>query len=309
MERFAMIRVVLFDLGLTLVDPRNRPFPHVRDALQIIQSFTTAKGKPLAVGLVSDFELPTPPATPAKIAAIFDRYLALLDETGLRPFFEPVQRRVTLSTHAGVFKPDRKIFETALRRLRVKASLTECLFITENSDHIRAARSKLHMSTLHFRGGESAGFDDWLQAPPMVAHLVDPAGGSNAEAALRGHLSLSHGFDMHSIDRSTRARTTAVRGTLWKPVGASAGDELANVHAPFTVEGEVTRGPAGEIRGVRLVEPASTDVTEAAALVRSLARHGQIRGSDPQTTGAATHDIETDDQGRRKLVRKRFRAI
>jgi FMN phosphatase YigB (HAD superfamily) len=306
-----MIRVVLFDLGLTLVDSLNRPFPHVKEALQIMQSFTTAKGKPLHLGLVSDFDLPAPPATPAKVAAIFDRYLAVLDHTGLRPFFEPVQRRVTLSTHAGVLKPDRKIFETALRRLRSKASLEECLFVTENRDHIRAARTRLHMSTLHFRSGESSGFDfdDWLQAPPMIAHLVDPTGGSNAEAALRGHLSLSHGFDLHTIDRPKRARATAVRGTLWKPVGSSAGKELANVHAPFTVEGEVTRGPAGEIRGVRFAEPASTDVTEAAALVRSLARHGQIRGSAPQPAGAATHDIETDDRGRRKLVRKRFRAI
>jgi hypothetical protein len=306
-----MIRAVLFDLGLTLIDERNRPFPHVAEALRTIQLFTTAKGKPLAFGLVSDFDMPAPPATPAKISAIFDRYLALLDETGLRPFFEPVQRRVTLSTHAGVFKPDPKVFETALRRLRLKASLKECLFITGNRDHIRAARTRLHMSTLHFRSGGSPefDFDDWRQAPPMVAHLVDPAGGANAEAAIRGHLSQSHGFELHTIDRSKRARATIVRGTMWKPVGASAGDDLADVHVPFTVEGEVTRGPAGEIRGVRLAEPASTDVTEAAALVRSLARHGQLRGSAPQPFGAATHDIETDDQGRRKLVRKRFRAI
>lgn len=172
-----MIRVVLFDLGLTLIDERNRPFPHVREALKTIQSFTTVKRKPLVLGLVSDFDLPAPPATPAKIAAIFDRYLALLDPTGLRPFFEPVQRRVTLSTHAGVLKPDRKVFDTALRRLRVKAPLKECLFITENRDHIRAVRTRLHMSTLNFRSGDSAefDFDDWLQAPPMIAHVIDPA--------------------------------------------------------------------------------------------------------------------------------------
>jgi hypothetical protein len=306
-----MIRVVFFDLGLTLVDSHERPFPHVEEALQIIQSFRTAKGKPLVLGLVSDFDLPVPPATPAKIAAIFDRYVAILDQTGLRPFFEPVQRRVTLSTHAGVFKPDRKIFEVALRRLRSKTSLDECLFVTENRGHIRAARASLHMHTLQFRSGESAefDFDDWLQAPPMIAHLVDPAGGSNAEAALGGHLRLSHGFALHTLDRSKRAGATAVRGILWRPVGASAGDDLADVHAPFTVEGEVTRGPAGEIRGVRLAEPTSTDVTEAASLVRSLARHGQIQGSAAVPASAATHDIETDDQGRRKLVRKRFRAI
>jgi hypothetical protein len=306
-----MIRVAFFDLGLTLIDSQDRPFPHVKEALTTIQSFITVKGKPLLTGLVSDFDLPVPPATPAKIAAIFRRYLAVLDATGLRPFFEPVQRRVTLSTHAGVFKPNRKIFETALGRLRSKASLKECLFITENPDHIRVARTTLRMSALQFRSSASTrfDFDDWLQAPTMVAHLMNAAGGPNGEAALRHHLSHSHGFDLQTIEGQKHGTTMAVRGTLWKPVGTSAGHELADVEAPFSVEGEVTRGPAGQIRTVRLTQPASADVKEAASLVRSLARHGQIRGVGSRRAGEATHDIETDDQGRRKLVRKRFRAV
>ena len=307
-----MIRVLFFDLGLTLIDSKNRPFPHVNEALQTIQAYVAADGKPLAFGLVSDFDMPAPPATPKKIRAIFERYLSVLDTTGLRPFFEPVQRRVTLSAHGGVLKPHRQIFVTALARLKSKASLDECLFITENRDHVRAARAELHMRALQFRSSTSAtfDFDDWLQAPAMVAHVVDPAGGANTEAALRQHLRVSHGFDLQAIERPDEAsKTTRVHGTLWKPVGESAGKDLADVHAPFTLEGEVTRGPSGEVRSVRFVEPASGDLTEAASLLRSLARHGQIQGSSPQPGHAATHDIETDDQGRRKLVRKRFRAI
>ena len=42
-----MIRVVFFDLGLTLIDAQNRPFPHVEDALATIQSFKTADAKKL----------------------------------------------------------------------------------------------------------------------------------------------------------------------------------------------------------------------------------------------------------------------
>jgi hypothetical protein len=308
-----MIRVVFFDLGLTLIDAQNRPFPHALEALTTIQSFATADGKKLLTALVSDFDLPAPPATPAKIKAIFERYLAVLDGTGLRPLFEPVARRVTLSTHAGVMKPDRRIFEKALARLRSKATLKECLFITENPAHVRAARTKLRMSALQFRSGAPASFafDDWLQAPPMVAHLLGAASGPNAEAALRHHLSHAHGFDLHAVEGPHRGTKTSVRGTVWKPVGKSAGDALADVHAPFPVEGEVTRGPAGQIRSVRLGEPAPSEVTEAAALVRSLARHGQIEGSGPRRVGtsASTHEIETDDRGRRTLVRKRFRAI
>ena len=307
-----MIRVLFFDLGLTLIDSQNRPFPHVNEALQTIQAFVTADGKPLASGLVSDFDMPAPPATPQKIQAIFKRYLSVLDTTGLRPFFEPVQRRVTISAHAGVLKPHRKIFVTALARLKSKASLDECLFITENADHVRAARTELHMHALQFRSSTTTtfDFDDWLQAPAMVAHLVDPAGGANAEAALRQHLRVAHGFDLQALDRTDETRkTTKVHGTLWKPVGESAGKELADVRAPFTLDGDVTRGPSGEVQAVRFAEPAPDEVTEAASFLRSLARHGQVEGSSPQPGQAATHDIETDDQGRRKLVRKRFRAI
>ena len=42
-----MIRVVMFDLGLTLVDNDVRPFAHVEDALTAISNFKTADGKPL----------------------------------------------------------------------------------------------------------------------------------------------------------------------------------------------------------------------------------------------------------------------
>src|SRR5207245_2739019 len=211
---------------------------HVKEALATIQAFTTAKGKKLLTGLVSDFDMPEPPATPAKVTAIFSHYLVVLDATGLRPFFEPVQRRVTLSTHAGVLKPGRKIFETALARLRSKASLKECLFITENQDHIHVARTALRMSALQFRSGASTSFDfdDWLQAPAMVAHLIDAPGGSNADAALRHHLSHAHGFDLQAVEGPEHSKTTTVRGMLWKPVGQSAGAELADVHAPFPVD-------------------------------------------------------------------------
>ena len=96
-----MIRVVLFDLGLTLIDSQNRPFPYVTEALTTIQSFTVAKGKDLTV-FVSDFDMAAPLATPRQDHGNLRRYLVVLDGTGLRPFFEPVQRCVTVSTHAGV---------------------------------------------------------------------------------------------------------------------------------------------------------------------------------------------------------------
>ncbi len=85
-----MLRIVLFDLGATLVDEQRRPFPHVPEALAAIAALRTADGRPLRSGLVSDFDLPAPPPTAAKVRALFEQYLALLETTGLRPAFEPV---------------------------------------------------------------------------------------------------------------------------------------------------------------------------------------------------------------------------
>jgi FMN phosphatase YigB (HAD superfamily) len=50
----AMIRVVIFDLGMTLIDGNRRPYPHVEDALRAIARLRTADGKPLRSCLVSD---------------------------------------------------------------------------------------------------------------------------------------------------------------------------------------------------------------------------------------------------------------
>jgi hypothetical protein len=305
-----MIRVVLFDLGLTLIDPQNRPFPHVIDALRAIQPFVTADGKPIVIALVSDFDMPDPPATPAKIKIIFDRYLAILDGTGLRPFFEPAGRHITLSTHAGVSKPDRKIFETALKRLQVTATLEACLFITENAAHVQAARTQLNMASLQFRSSASADFDfdDWLQAPPLIAHMVGGTDDRNTEAAMRRFLNINHAFDVNAIERSRTGGTTVhVRGTLWKPVGRLHGTE--EVLAPFPTKGDVTYGSAGEIRAVRFTEPDSSELADAASFVQSLTEHGQMEGSSGPLGDQSTHAIETDDQGRRRVVRKRFRTI
>jgi FMN phosphatase YigB (HAD superfamily) len=169
-----MIRVVMFDLGLTLLDANDQPFPHVKEALTKIAGFKTGDGKKLRSCLVSDFPAPDPPVTPAKIKARFAEYLAILDGAGIRANFEPTAKRVTLSIHAGVFKPDRKVFEKALQRLGVTATLKECLFITENAGHVRVARQTLQMKALQFRssGASQFDFDNWAKAPTLIASLL-----------------------------------------------------------------------------------------------------------------------------------------
>jgi FMN phosphatase YigB (HAD superfamily) len=169
-----MVKVVMFDLGDTLIDGSRRPFPHVEEALARIAEFVTEDGTPLQTCLLSDFMKPKPPSTPEKISALFNQYLIILDQTGLRPFFEPVYRRVTISTHVNASKPSSVIFKEALRRLGAPSvHFKDCLLITENQDHVYKVRAlPLKMKALHF----GTDFTDWAEAPALIAKLVSPDG-------------------------------------------------------------------------------------------------------------------------------------
>jgi FMN phosphatase YigB (HAD superfamily) len=200
--RGAMVRVLILDLGNTLV-AEGRTLPHVKEALKALSELDSATGQPLEIALVSDFHAAVPP-TPATVQARFAEYLALLDGFGLRSFFEPVDQHVTLSTQAGVTKPDRRIYELALTRLGTDAGLADCLSITEDPGHVAACRA-LGMQALQF----GVDFDDWSQAPDMVRSLIDPTD-DEAEAferSLRTHGQLAEeGQDLppgatHRVER------------------------------------------------------------------------------------------------------------
>ena len=304
-----MIRVVMFDLGSTLVDNDVHPFAHVEDALTAISDFKTADGKPLLSCLVSDFTMPPAPVTDAKVAGLFNEYLAILDATGLRPFFEPVNERVTLSTQAGVKKPDRKIFETALQRLGAGVGLEECLFITEDAVHIEKARDVLKMGTLQFRSGGSSqfDFDDWAEAPALIANLVAPHQESNTQAAIKAHLA-TKGIDMLGSEQAGSPDEMTFSGQMWSPISVPGFDDLKDVHVAIPVEGKVTRGRKGEVRSVAK-QPSAEQVEEVSSFVRSLAEHGQIAGHAGKDAKGTTHQIETDKKGTRRLVRKRYSAL
>lgn len=303
-----MIRVAMFDLGLTLIDAHNQPFDHVADALTAISKFKTADGKPLRSCLVSDFTMVTPPVTAKKVRPLFDEYLEVLDQTGLRPFFEPVQRRVTLSTHANALKPDRAVFETALRRLRVPVGLEQCLLITENTSHIKVARTRLRMKALQFSatGSRPFDFDDWAQAPALIAHLVDPLNNANIHAAVTAFLA-ANGVELTKLEGVGSARTLKFSGRVWCPVSVPGVGNQQPVHVEVPVHGKVTVGAKGALRST-IPSPSEIDVAEASAFVGSLAAHHQIAMASGRQSPGATHEIAVDEAGHQRLVRKRFSA-
>jgi FMN phosphatase YigB (HAD superfamily) len=172
-----MIRVVMLDLGGTLEAGGNviRWVPEVLDALA---SFVTAAGDPVECCLVSDF-----PFSEAEVAARLAEYLAILDGLGLRRFFQPVEERVTLSVHADLRKPDRRVFERALERLKTDAPLDACLFITENAEHVAGARA-LGMQALRFGAPDGPdGFPTWPEGLLPIAETITPGGDHNARIA------------------------------------------------------------------------------------------------------------------------------
>ena len=303
-----MIRVVMFDLGLTLIDGQGRPFPFVKEALSSIQAFV-AGGKRLQTCLVSDFTMPPSPATPAAIKALFEEYLQLLAPTGLRPFFEPVRKRITLSTHAGALKPDKKVFLKALQRLGTTATLPECLLITENAAHVQVAREQHGMKTLLFRapGAPQFDFEDWSQAPLLVADVIEPA--VNGVAAVKAYLSGVRGLDEVSVEPTAKRDAFKVRGRAWVPISGPDLGELEGVLVSLPVEGEFSRGSRGALENLRIGQPSAEQLSEATSFVRSLVRNKQIGPASGAALSRATHEITVDEHGRRRLIRKRFTAV
>jgi hypothetical protein len=296
-----MIRALLLDLGLTLIDSDNVVFPGVVDALTVMQTFKTADHQPLAVCLVSDFDMPEPP-TPARIAAAFAKYLTILDKVGLRPLFEPVDKRVTLSTHAGVNKPAAAVFQTALKRAGIDAPLSEAMFITEDPDHIAACRNKLHMTALQF----GLDFKDWAAAPLLVAQQTGVP--ENTHAALATALAAQHGLQLQALHSVGEGR---IRGTARNLVRLDAPElgALDGVHVELPVDMEARIDPAGRITAVQ-TSPHSEDIAEAVQNLQTLAANRQVTegAADPASPVLPTHRVETDAEGRRVLRRRRFTA-
>ncbi|MDN3275189.1 hypothetical protein QWJ07_13085 [Frankia sp. RB7] len=298
-----MIKALLLDLGDTLIDTATeKPFPGVEDALGVIETFETADHAPLVVCLVSDYTMPDS-RTPEAIASLFAEYLEVLDRTGLRRFFEPVEERVTLSTHAGVRKPAALVFETALKRAKVDGGLNQALFITENAEHIAACR-KLGMKTLQY----GADFTSWSQAPLLISQSIGAANLANSAAVFRRALA-DRGVKLQSIEDLS---PNEFRGTARNLVKLQSPDlgHFNDVYVELPVEVEARLDAAGRIAAVQST-PRPDDVAEAIQQLQSLVANKQITDGppDPASPVLPTHRLETDSEGRRILRRRRFTAF
>ncbi len=172
-EEVERVVMVLFDLGETLESGGA-----LRDgALDTLQELAALRdrGRPAAVlCLLSDTRVP---ADAADVAAVRAEYLGLLDALGIRAFFEPVSRRVTLSAEVGVRKPAAAAFRAAVARAGPGLRFDDVVFVTENAVHVRAAR-RLGMAAVQVRpaGAAGAAGAELPDVLPVVRDLLAAAG-------------------------------------------------------------------------------------------------------------------------------------
>jgi len=273
----------------------GKGLPHVSEVLDVLTRFEPPARASLVVSLVADYEMPTTPVTPQKINRIFDKYVARLDELGLKQFFEPVGLRVTLSTHAGVFKPDARLFKKAIQRLRLRTGLDECLFVGNNAEQVKACRA-LGMSALFFDSG------DWAEAPLLIARVVSPASNFNLRLALQLPLATTYDVQLIRIKEAQSRNIIHGLGKKLFPVPL----KTETIEVPFTVQVDISLDKQGKIRDVKTDEPTAEAIAESADYVETLDANKQISHGEANVKGTATHELLVDEKGRKVLTRKRF---
>ena len=303
----AMIKLLLFDLGETLLHG-TQPFPHVVSALDAITQFRTASGDTIGVGLISDFTMPELPVTESKIVALEQEYQAILAPTGLEHYFQPFVSHVTLSSRAGVLKPDQAIFKLAVQRSGTGATLNECLFITENNGHLIAAK-QYGMAVVRFGSGPGLqpSFTDWSNAPALVANLVTPQHSVNLQLATAMTLSVHH--DLVGFEPKSTSDGQQMRGRAAKLVQHSDPKlkQLDGVYVELPTEVTVNLGAGGQVMKVTSTPPEADATSDAVNYVSSLLKSQRV-AVPGQPAVNATHELEHDATGRKRLVRRRFSA-
>ncbi|HET8933918.1 MAG TPA: hypothetical protein VFN67_10785 [Polyangiales bacterium] len=175
--------------------------------------------------------------------------------------------------------------------LRGVAKRAECLLAVREAEQVKGAE----LAALQF--------DDEAELPLLIAARV----AGNLEPALAFYLKQRHAIDLNAVVNASAERID-FQGTAWR---ALTGAELANlsgVLVHLTVEGFVTLRADGGVAAVTVSEPTQDETTEARNFVASLVHHGQISTHRPGQRARGTHEITTDAQGQRRLVRVRAGA-
>lgn len=302
-----MIRIAFYDVGETLIH-NGQPFPGVVETLQAISEFETADGHSLFFGIISDFFMPAPPPTEEKILALEEQYRnQILQPTQLSGFFQPFETHVTISSRAGVFKPERKIFETALARSGTGLEFSECLFVTENKNHLDKC-VEFGITPVRF-GPDTDGmaaFQEWVDAPTVIAGIVAPGHTENQAAAVAPALASRFGLVGFKPTRIGTMSLSGLSSQLLQLNDPRLGP-LDGVYVERPTEVTVELGPDGRVVGVSDSTADPDELADSVNFVSSLLKSGKVAIPGQQAPPfGVTHIVECDDAGRRRLVRRGY---
>lgn len=194
----------------------------------------------------------------------------------------------TLEPSADLTVPDS--YQSALRAGGRRVPLSACLLAVRDAARARGAPVPNVLQ-----------FDDEAELPLLVAARVAAAGSANLTAALRYYLNNRRAFELSAVVSATSERVD-FQGVAWRAVTGEELFDLSGVLVPLPVVGFVTLRADGGVVTVTVSEPAADAMTEARNFVASLVHHGQVSA---HTTGRRTHEIITDAQGQRRLMRVR----
>jgi Peptidase family M28 len=154
------MKMVLFDLGETL-ESQGALLPGALQALEDISAMRDCDRKPVLLALGSDFDGPA------------QQYYDVIENLGIRAFFEPVTARVTLSGEVGMRKPAKEFFGAAVTKADPGLTFDDVLFVTENRAHVVAART-LGMHAIQVRppGGGGGDVASLIELVPQVRDFV-----------------------------------------------------------------------------------------------------------------------------------------
>ena len=166
------VRVILFDLGKTL-EFNGGLLPGAKELLSTIKEMHVPNGNSFALGLVSDYDNFAEGMRLIDVKRLQLEYYDNLHILGISPYFEPLYKHVTLSTEVGVRKPDKKIFRAAVDGIEKDLPFENVLFITEDPNHISAAR-QLGIKGIHYKGpGQNTGdVDQLLDIVPLIQNFL-----------------------------------------------------------------------------------------------------------------------------------------
>lgn len=119
---------VFFDLGNTLVqkiDDQHRLYSDASETLKALYD------RGYRIGVLSNLE---------GDVTVQDVY-EFLKECGIEPYIEYDLITISCELPGNILKPDKRIFDLALKKSGLLKAGDECIFVTEEMEHILAARS------------------------------------------------------------------------------------------------------------------------------------------------------------------------